>query len=62
MIEESIKDNDGEDYIIKNLKSFYQHMLDYYGSGTSLHEENSHYFIVNDDFRSKIKKSYLENN
>ena len=26
MIEVSIKDNNGEDYIIKDLKSFYQHI------------------------------------
>jgi len=62
MIEISIKDNNGEDYIIKDLKSFYQHILDYHASGTSVHEENGHYFTVNDDFRSKIKKLYLENN
>jgi len=62
MIEISIKDNNGEDYIIKDLKSFYQHILDYHASGTSVHEENGRYFTVNDDFRSKIKKLYLENN
>jgi hypothetical protein len=56
----SIKDNNGNDYFIKDLKSFYQHILDYHHSGTSLHEENGHYFTVNDDFRSKIKKLYQE--
>ena len=56
----SIKDNDGNDYFIKDLKSFYQYILDYHNSGTSLHEENGHYFTVNDDFRSKIKKLYQE--
>ena len=57
----SIKDNDGNDYFIKDLKSFYQHILEYHASGTSIHEENGHYFTVNDDFRSKIKKLYQEN-
>ena len=57
-----IKDNDGNYYIIKDLKSFYQHILDYHASGTSLHEENGHYFTVNDDFRSKIVKLYKEHN
>jgi len=57
-----IKDNNGNDYIIKDLKSFYQHILDYHASGTSLHEENGHYFTVNDDFRSKIVKLYQEYN
>ena len=57
-----IKDNNGNDYIIKDLKSFYQHILDYHASGTSLHEENGHYFTVNDDFRSKIEKLYQDYN
>ena len=58
----SIKDNDGNDYFIKDLKSFYQHIMDYHHSGTSLHEENGHYFTVNDDFRSNIEKLYQKNN
>jgi len=58
----SIKDNHGNDYFIKDLKSFYQHLLDYHPSGTSLHEENGHYFTVNDDFRSNIEKLYQKNN
>ena len=57
----SIKDNKGDNYTIKDLKSFYQHILEYHASGTSIHEENGHYFTVDDDFRSKIKKSYQEN-
>ena len=57
-----IKDNNGNDYIIKDLKSFYQHILDYHASGTSLHDDNRHYFTVNDDFRSKIVKLYQEYN
>ena len=57
-----IKDNNGNDYIIKDLKSFYQHILDFHASGTSLHEENGHYFTVNDDFRSKIENLFQNNN
>jgi len=57
-----IKDDNGNDYIIKDLKSFYQHILDYHASGTSLHEENGHYFTVNDDFRSKIENLFQNNN
>ena len=45
-MQKKIKDNNGNDYIIKDLKSFYQHILDYHASGTSLHEENGHYFTV----------------
>jgi len=56
----SIKDNNGKDYRIIDIKSFYKHLLDFHSEGTSLHEENGHYFTVNDDFRSKIKKLYQE--
>ena len=58
----SIKDNNNDDYVIKDLKSFYQHILDYHASGTSLHEENGHYFTVNEEFRFTVKKLYQNNN
>ena len=57
-----IEDNNGKDYIIRDIESFYQHILDYHSSGSSLHEENGHYFTVNDKFRSKIKKLYQKKN
>ena len=53
-----IKDNSGNDYIIKDIEAFYQHIQDYHPSGTSLHEENGHYFTVDDDFRFKIDTLY----
>ena len=56
-----IKDNNGNDYIIKDLKSFNKHILDYHHAGISLHEEDGHYFTVNDDFRSKVEKLYQNN-
>ena len=54
----NIKDNNGNDYIINNIESFYQHIQDYHSKGTSLHEENGHYFTVDDAFRSKIESLY----
>ena len=57
-----IEDNNGKDYLIRDIESFYQHILDYHSSGSSLHEENGHYFTVNDKFRSKIKKLYQKKN
>ena len=56
-----IKDNNGNDYIITDVKSFYQHILDYHSSGTSIHEENGHYFTVDDVLRSQIEKIYQNN-
>ena len=56
-----IKDNNGYDYVITNIETFYQHIQDYHSSGTSIHEENGHYFTVNDVFRSEVKKLYQDN-
>ena len=53
-----IKDNNGNDYVIADIESFYQHIQMYHSSGTSIHEENGHYFTVNDAFRSKIETLY----
>ena len=56
-----IKNDNGNDYVIRDISSFYQHILEYHSSGTSLHEENGHYFTVNDVFRSEVKKLYQDN-
>ena len=38
------------------IESFYQHLLKYHSTGVSLHEEDGHYFTVNNQFREKIKQ------
>ena len=50
-----IKDNNGYDYVISDIDSFYMHIQEYHSSGTSIHEENGHYFTVDDAFRLKIE-------
>ena len=39
-----------------NLKIFIDHINHYHKTGTSIHEERAHYFIVNETFREKLKK------
>ena len=53
-----IKDNNGYDYVITDIDSFYLHIQEYHSSGTSIHEENGHYFTVDDAFRTKIEALY----
>ena len=53
-----IKDNNGNDYFIADIVSFYHHIQEYHSSGTSIHEEKGHYFTVNDAFRLKIETLY----
>jgi len=50
-----IKDDNGKDVEV-DLKKFMEHIDKFHKTGTSIHDENGHYFTVNDDFRSKLKK------
>ena len=53
-----VQDNQGRDYEIPNIESFYQHLNEFHQNGISVHEEEGHYFTVNDNFREKIKKMF----
>ncbi|MEK9716840.1 MAG: hypothetical protein VW228_00920 [Pelagibacteraceae bacterium] len=48
--------DDDKNEVEVDLKNFYQHLLEFHSKGTSLHEEQGHYFTVNDEFRKKVKK------
>ena len=50
----TIKDNSGEDFEMKDLKSFHQHILEKHAAGTSKHYEDGHWFTVDDEFRKMI--------
>ena len=49
-----IKDDSGNDYVVKDIKLFQKNLFEFHESGTSLHEENGYYFTVNDEFRRMI--------
>ncbi len=50
-----IKDIEGNDYEIQDIKSFSEHILKYHSSGVSLHTENGYTFKVDEKFREIIK-------
>ena len=54
-----IKDDSGKDVEV-DLKKFMEHIDQFHKTGTSIHDEEGHYFTVNDDFRNKLKS--LKNN
>ena len=54
-----LKDNNDKTYVVKNIESFYVHILNHHSSGISIHEENGYYFTVDEKFRKKIKELYL---
>ena len=50
-----IKDDNEKDVEV-DLKKFMEHIVQFHKTGTSIHDEDGHYFTVNDDFRNKLKK------
>ena len=49
-----IKDRNGQDCKVKDINRFADHISANHSSGVSIHEENGHYFTVDDAFRKKI--------
>ena len=57
-----LTDRNGVDYEIKNPQTFSDHIFRVHASGSSIHEEEGHYFVVNDELREKIRNFMSENN
>ncbi len=57
-----LTDRNGVDYEIKNPQRFSDHIFRVHESGSSIHEEEGHYFVVNDELREKIRNFMSENN
>ena len=55
MTKVKIKDDNGKEIEV-DLKKFQKHIDEYHRSGISIHDENGHYFTVNDNFRKKLKE------
>ena len=49
-----IKDSNGVEYVIKDIKKFAKHIFEFHSIGISLHQENGQDFKVDDTFREKI--------
>ena len=50
-----VKDDQGVNVSVES-KSFLKHIQKYHNSGISIHEQNGHYFTVNDSFRKMLKE------
>ena len=46
----TLKDDNGRDCVIENIRTFQKHIIMFHKSGVSIHDENGHYFTVNDSF------------
>ena len=52
-----ITDDTGK--IIKvDIEKFKKHLDEYHSTGSSVHDEDGHYFTVDQNFRDKIKSLY----
>ena len=52
-----IKDNQGNSIEV-DIDQFIKHLDEYHSTGSSVHDEDGHYFTVNQNFRDKIKSLY----
>ena len=52
-----LKDDDGKSIKV-DLKAFLAHLNEYHKTGTSTHTQSGCSFIVDDEFRKKIRKLY----
>ena len=56
-----IKDDNGREVEV-DLNKFIDHINQFHKTGTSIHDENGHYFTVDDNFRKKLKNCTKQNN
>ena len=50
-----IKDDKGKEIEV-DLVKFINHINKFHKTGTTIHDENGHYFTVNDNFRKRLKE------
>jgi hypothetical protein len=54
-----VKINDNQGQLVEvDIDKFKKHLDDYHSSGSSVHDENGHYFTIDKNFREKINNLY----
>jgi hypothetical protein len=54
-----VKINDNQGQLVEvDIDQFKKHLDDYHSSGSSVHDENGHYFTIDKNFREKINNLY----
>ena len=56
MMSIKLTDNSGNQVQIPDPARFHQHILQFHSRGTSIHDENGHYFTVDDAFRENLER------
>ena len=61
-----LTDNSSREYIVKDPKRFYNHLIEYHTKNKtadhSVHEENDFYFTVIEELLKKVEDFVLNNN
>ena len=52
----NIQDDQGKDCPIRDIRAFQKHLQLFHRTGVSVHDEDGHYFTVDNAFRQKIDK------
>ncbi|MBS1254954.1 MAG: hypothetical protein MAG581_00751 [Deltaproteobacteria bacterium] len=50
----TLKDNSGQECSVEDIRIFQKHLRLFHSRGVTVHDENGHYFTVDDEFRNKI--------
>ena len=58
----TIRDDSGNECPIENIRTFRKHLQLLNKKGVSIHDENGHYFTVDDSFRQKDRCNGEETN
>ena len=54
-----VKINDNQGQLVEvDIDKFKKHLDEYHSSGSSVHDENGHYFTIDKNFREKINSLY----
>jgi len=56
----TIMDDSGKECSIENIRTFQKHLQLFHKTGDSIHDENGHYFTVDDSSRQKIDVMVME--
>ena len=56
-----LRDRNGVDYEMKDPQRFSCHIFNVHGEGSSIHEEEGNYFVVDDDLEKKSEISLSQN-
>ena len=56
-----LRDRNGVNYEVKDPQRFSNHIFTVHGEGSSIHEEEGHYFVVDYDLREKIRNFLSQN-